>query len=265
MRVAIFSDVHGNLTALRAVLEDIATQEGVHTVIFAGDLCVYGPRPEACVDLLRSYDDEIASLYGNTDQWIDGPPILSDDLDEAERRRWQQVDDIVSWTRERLPPMDRAWLSALPFHRRISPSVNPRDDLFVVHANPYDVDQIIFPPEARQKELYGDLRQSDRDLELFLDDLVTDVLAFGHLHVPFVRHWGDVTLVNVSAVSMPGDGDARAGYALFDWNGESWDVTHRRIAYDVDEEIAAFRETQPPGWEEAVERLEREGMIAQEV
>lgn len=265
MRVALFSDVHGNLSALEAVLADIDGRDALDAIIFAGDLCLGGPRPEACLSLIRRRDDEIVCLYGNTDRWIDGPPLLSDDVEEEQRQRWQQINDVASWTREQLPAMDRAWLRVLPFHRRISPSVNPQDDLFVVHANPKDVNQIIFPSQAMQQELYGRIRQPDGDLELLLDNLVTNVLAFGHLHLPFVRSWGGFTLVNVSSVSQPGDGDPRAKYALLTWNGGSWDVDHVYVDYDVDEEIEAFRRRRPPGWETSVESLEEEGMIRQEV
>ncbi len=265
MRAAIFSDVHGNLTALEAVLADIDGREDVEAIIFAGDLCLFGPRPEACLKVIRERDDEIACLYGNTDRWIDGPPLLSDDIEEEERQRQQQVHDIASWTRERLPAMDRAWLRELPFHRRISPTVNPQHDLFVVHANPKDVNQIIFPPEAMQEELYGRIRQPDGELEQLLDNVVTDVLAFGHLHVPSVRSWGGFTLVNVSSVSMPGDGDPRAKYGLLTWDGGSWDVEHVYVEYDVEAEIEAFRENRPLGWEDSVESLEKEGAIPQQV
>ena len=265
MRVAVFSDVHGNLTALKAVLKAIGEEEDIDEIVFAGDLCLFGPRPEACVDLIRRHDEAISCIYGNTDEWINGPPLLSDDIDEEERLRWQHVDDVVSWTRERLPAMDRAWLRELPFHRRISPSVNPRDDLFIVHANPQDVDRVIFPPEDMQEEIYGEVRQRDEDLDNLLEDLLVSVLAFGHLHIPFGRRWGDLTLINVSSVSMPGDDDARAKYALFTWDGDGWSVAHRRVAFDVAEEIEAYRRAQPPGWEEAVKSLEADGMVPQRV
>jgi diadenosine tetraphosphatase ApaH/serine/threonine PP2A family protein phosphatase len=95
--------------------------------------------------------------------------------------------------------------------------------------------------------------------------MVTNVLAFGHLHVPFIRQWEGYDLVNVSSVSMPGDGDPRAKYAVFDWDGKAWTVEHRHVEYDVEEEIAAFRESQPPGWETSVASLEEKGMIPQVV
>lgn len=264
MRIAIFSDVHGNLTALEAVLQDIDEQE-VDDIVFAGDLCLMGPRPQDCVDVLRHRED-IKSIYGNTDQFIDDHPLLSDDIIEEERRRWQRVHDLVTWTRETLSEMNRAWLRELPFHVRFSPTVQPRDDLFIVHANPVDVKQIIFPPVGRQKELYdGKVRQTDDDLIPLLEGIVTGVLAFGHLHIPSVRHWHDIVLVNVSSVSIPGDDDARAKYAILDWEGSQWHIEHRRVAFDVEKEIEAFRRNQPPRWEESVEALRTEGMIAQRV
>ncbi|MCI0394515.1 MAG: metallophosphatase family protein [Chloroflexi bacterium] len=266
MRIAIFSDVHGNLTALQAVLAHIGQQEGIDEVIFAGDLCVFGPRPRACLELIR--ERNIASITGNTDQWLQVPPPLPANATEVQRRRWEYVQAISTWTGSQLDADDLAWFNelSLPFQRRISPTPNPRDDLFIVHANPQDVNQIIFPAEARQKELYGQVRQSDSELRQLLGDLVVGVLAFGHLHVPGVRHWQGITLVNVSSVSMPGDGDPRAKYAVLSWeDGPGWSVEHFTVDYPVAEEIKAFQDMQPPGWEESVRKLKELGMIPQVV
>lgn len=263
MRVAIFSDVHGNLTALEAVLKDIDEQDVDH-IVFAGDLCFLGPRPQACLALLQNRDD-IASIYGNTDEWIEGPPLLSDDIEEEERQRRQRIHDLATWTRETLSEMERAWLRELPFHRRISPTVNPADDLYIVHANPVDVNQLIFPPEDVQKSMYEKVRQPDSALRPMLGDVVCGVLAFGHLHIPFVRSWNDLVLANISSVSVPGDGDPRAKYAILSWDGDAWQIEHRRVDYAVDGEIEAYRSARPPGWEQSVESLQSEGMIQQKV
>ncbi len=263
MRVAIFSDVHGNLAALEAVLGDIATH-GVDEIIFAGDLCLLGPRPEECVDLLRDRSD-IAPLYGNTDEQIDDAALLSRNVVEEEKERWQHIHNVVDWTRETLSEMNRAWLGNMPFHRRISPTVQPHDDLFVVHANPQDVHQPIFPPLDLQRELYGEVRQDDGALGALLDGLAVGVLAFGHLHIPSIRHWKDLMLVNVSAVSISGDGDPRAKYAILEWDGAQWRAAHHYVEYDVQAEIDAYRRNRPPGWEKAVRALESEGMIRQVV
>lgn len=263
MRVAVFSDVHGNLTALNAVLQDIDEQDVDH-IVFAGDLCFLGPRPQACLERVRNRE-EIAAIYGNTDEWIDGPPLLSDDIKEEERQRQQRIHDTATWTREALSEMERAWLRELPFQRRISPTVNPGDDLLIVHANPVDVNQLIFPPEDIQETMYDKVRQSDEALQPLLDNIACGVLAFGHLHIPFIRPWNDLVLANISSVNMPGDGDPRAKYGILTWDGDAWNIEHRRVDYDIEREIEAYRIARPPGWEQYVESLQTHGMMRQTV
>lgn len=259
MRVAIFSDVHGNLTALEAVLADIDRQ-APDLIFFAGDLCVFGPRPAECVQRLRQRDQQIAGLYGNTDEWIDAPPSLEEQLDKSVRQQRQKLHDAAGWTGEQLTTNDRAWLSTLPFHRRVSPTTNPRDDLFIVHANPHDVNQVIYPTPARQEELYdNEVKQNDDELRRLIGDVAFGVLAFGHLHVPGVRDFGHAKLANISSVSLALDGDTRAKYGLLTWNGRHWDIEHQYVDYDLDKEVAAIKAAQPPDWESLAERLRRAG------
>jgi predicted phosphodiesterase len=251
MRIAIFSDVHGNLTALEAVLTDIDRQE-VDTTVFAGDLCFIGPRPSACLSLVR--ERGITCIYGNTDEWLVGrqePP---------EPRK-----AMAEWTREQLSADQRAWLDALPFGLRYQRTGNPTDALHIVHANPRDVNQIIFPPENEQMARYGQIRQPDGELEPLLAGLEAAVLVFGHLHIPNVRMWGNLRLANISSVSVSGDGDPRAKYAIFTWVEGSWQMELRHVAYEMPAEIAAYRSARPPGWEQLVEVITKEGYLAQKV
>jgi predicted phosphodiesterase len=256
MRVAIFSDVHGNLTALEAVLADIC-QYAPDLTYFAGDLCQDGARPSACVQRIR--EAQIPSLYGNTDEELVNQPLLSRDVEKEEAERDQQVKDMAGWTRAQLSEADLLWLGELPFHRRVSPTVHPKDDLLIVHANPRDVDQHIYPPEAMQKTLFGKVKQPDDDPELrdLLQELSVGILAFGHYHVPSVRHWGDLRLANISSVSLPVDGDRRAKYGLFTWRGdEGWQIEHHHVEYDVEREIKLLTAVQPPEWQSLVQRLQ---------
>lgn len=252
MRVAVFSDVHGNLTALEAVMADIEHQ-GVDTAVFAGDLCFLGPRPAACLQLVR--DRGIAAVYGNTDEWLVGrqqPP---------EPRR-----AMADWTREQLGEGERAWLDALPFAIRHQRNDNPADALHIVHANPRDVNQIIFPPEQEQLTYYKQkIRQPDSELEPLLAGLEAAVLAFGHLHIPSVRTWGNLQLANISSVNSPGDGDPRAKYGLFSWRGGKWELELRRVEYDIAAEVSAYEERRPPGWETIVAAIQEDGFLAQRV
>jgi predicted phosphodiesterase len=255
MRVAIFSDVHGNLTALEAVLTDIKKQAPDLT-FFAGDLCLFGPRPAACVDLIRQ--EGIAALYGNKDEVLSNNPILSTFTEEAKQKRRQNIEDIVDWTQVQLNESQRAWLHNLPFQHRVSPTIDYRDDLFIVHANPQDVHQHIYPPEDIQKRIYGEIKQGDNDPHLshMLHDLACGTLAFGHVHVPNIRHWRSLVLANISSVSLAQDGDRRAKYGLFTWNDGSWHIEHKFVEYDIDQELALLAEQRPPNWESISRRLQ---------
>lgn len=252
MRIAIFSDVHGNLTALEAVLKHIKRQSP-DLIYFAGDLCVGGARPAACLERLRQED--IGGIIGNTDSWISNEPLLSDDITEEEQARSQEADTAADWTWAQLEEMDRAWLRTLPIFRRFSPTINPLDDLFVVHANPQDLDRPIHPSESRQEQLYGEVIQSDNDLRPLLEDIIAGVVAFGHVHIPNVRHWRDLTLANISSVSLPLDGDNRAKYGLLTWDSD-WTIEHHHVDYDIHQEIEQLARRKPPNWQKISRQLQ---------
>lgn len=251
MQVAIFSDVHGNLTAFEAVLKDIKNQDP-DLILFAGDLCVFGSQPAACVQLMRAED--ISCIYGNTDQWISNDPLLSDDIEAEKEARSKNIETPADWTWAQLNAMDLAWLRALPFQKRISPTTDPNDDLFVVHANPQDVDQPIHPALEVQEEIYGEIKQPDEDLRNLLGALQAGVLCFGHVHIPNIRQWKDLTLANISSVSLPLDGDPRAKYGLCTWN-DGWHIEHRRVEYDFNRERENLKRIKPPQWRERSQQL----------
>ncbi|UCG23546.1 MAG: metallophosphoesterase family protein [Chloroflexota bacterium] len=264
MRIAIFSDVHGNLSALQAVLADIDRHSDLDQVIFAGDLCLVGPRPQATLNVLRERD--LPAIVGNTDEWIRQPPPLPDSLPEAERSARLRLRDLCLWTEGQLSAESLLWLDDLrsAFQIRITPSSIPAEDLLIVHANPQDLLGIIFPSIERQQELYGRIRQPDEDLIPVLGDEPTRTIAFGHLHIPGLRFWRDKQLINVSSVSLPGDGDSRAKYAILTWDAErGWTAEFIHVEYAIADEIDAYRDQRPPGWQERVDDLRRHGYTPQ--
>lgn len=266
MRIAVFSDVHGNLSALDAVIGHMEQQPGLDQIIFAGDLCLFGPRPAACIQRLRKR--RFTCIIGNTDDWIIDPPSVTPDLEYNERQRRLKLQEICHWTREQLDESMMVWLRELQksFSIRISPSDDRDNDLLIVHANPRDLGQLIFPPIAQQQSMYGKIRQTDADLESILGDFDANMLAFGHLHVPFLRNFKHKLLLNVSSVSMPGDGDGRAKYALLNWQEKgSWQTEHHFVEFQIQPEIEAFEQNRPPYWEDRVATLNKFGYIPQVV
>jgi hypothetical protein len=153
--------------------------------------------------------------------------------------------------------MDRAWLRTLPFQRRVSPTPHPKDDLFVVHANPRDINHPILPPKPLQKRLYGEVKQPDDALRPLLEGLFMGILAFGHVHVPSIRYWKGLTLTNISSVSLPQDGDVRAKYGLFTWKDRGgWAIEHRYVSYNIDAEVVLLNRLKPPNWKALSQRLQ---------
>jgi len=264
MKIAVFSDVHGNLSALEAVLDSIQNQPGIDEIVFAGDLCVFGPRPQACVELIS--DQNISSVVGNTDDWIFRPPPLSDDLRGDQRKQREMLISVCQWTRNQLTQNALNWIDDLcqSFQLRFSPTGQMDDDLLVVHANPKNLSQLIFPPESDQERLYGHVRQKDSELSPLLNDIKAGAIAFGHLHVPSIRRWNNLSLFNISSVSLPGDGDGRAKYAVISWiQGLGWSAEQFRQSYDINPELEAYRQQRPPGWQARVDILVSNGFIPQ--
>ena len=264
MKIAVFSDVHGNLSALRAVLDSIQQQPDLDEVVFAGDLCVFGPRPQACVQLIL--EQEILAIVGNTDDWIFRPPLLPDDLRGEQKKQREFLRSVCRWTRSQLTQKALNWIDELchSFQLRFSPTGSKNDELLVVHANPIDLNQLIFPPENDQKVLYGHIRQSDAELAPLLNEVEAGAIAFGHLHVPSIRRWKYLILLNVSSVSLPGDGDGRAKYAVISFtDGLGWSAEHIRVPYDIGPEIEAYRQLRPPDWQIQVDKLISIGYIPQ--
>jgi hypothetical protein len=112
---------------------------------------------------------------------------------------------------------------------------------------------------------YGRVRQTDEELAGLVAETHAAVLAFGHLHIPSERIWKHLKLFNISSVSMPGDGDARAKYGLFTWNGAAWSFEKCVVEYAVMRELEAYKREQPPGWENIVQTMEAEGCYPQRV
>ncbi len=249
MKVAIFSDVHGNLTALETVLVDIARQSP-DAIVFAGDLCLMGARPLACISLLQSRRD-IFAIHGNTDLAVGQVLVPPEDADDATKTRYQDFNLKSEWTRAQLSDDEYAWLNDMPFSLRISPTSNASDDLLIVHANPKDVDSPVLPPDAVQQQRFGKVSQSqpDEELEPLLADVTAAVMAYGHVHLPNIRQWRSMTLANISSVSIPMDADARAKYGVLTWGNGRWHITHQAIEYDITAEQSLIAQIQPPGWE----------------
>lgn len=196
MKVAIVSDFHGNLVALDAVLADL---ERVNPEVIAhgGDLAFNGPRPVECVDRIRELG--WPGVLGNMDRALENP---------TGRR--------VTWATEQLGRERNAWLQTLPMEWR------QEDRVALVHAVPGDLWQAVFPETG------------DDELLAIYGPLGARIAVYCHIHRPFVRTIGDLTVANSGSVGLPFDGDPRASYLVI----EDGRVENRRVDYDVERAVA---------------------------
>src|ERR671926_488607 len=145
MRVAVVSDIHGNLAALEAVVADLE-RRAPDLVVHGGDLALMGPRPAEVVDRIRELG--WPGVVGNTDELLWRP-----EQQVRQRERAPQLTTLLRWlfeayapdTRERLGGQHLAWLRELPTELRI-------DDVAIVHAAPDELWRAPMP-DAEDQEL----------------------------------------------------------------------------------------------------------------
>ena len=217
MRIAILSDIHGNLDGLNACLADLKGQGGADVIVGAGDFCMDGPYPRQVLE--RLVEAGAQCLRGNTDRYIASGALGN----KSER--------AIEWHRRALGQQWIDWLGALPFSLQFG---DGPDGLLVVHANPKSDDEHIWPDA------------DDEQLERLTSGVEQRTIAIGHLHLPYVRLWRDRVLVNVASAGIPKDGDPRACYALFTQRSGGWEIKHRRVFFDVEAVACAVRESGMP-------------------
>jgi predicted phosphodiesterase len=235
LRLAVFSDVHGNLPALNAVLADIDARRPFDHIIAAGDYCLKGPDPAEALDLVMERAGYV--LKGNTD--LD---IVESGASVADLSRKKQ--NAILWARRQLGHERITTLDRLPFDARV---VAPDgQSLRVVHANPSDLQERIFPGWTAERftELFGDFED--------------DVLVFGHLHIPFERRFGRYLLFDIASAGLPQDGDRRAAWGEFSWSPDhGWRGTIHRVPYDHGDTVLRILDSRMPSPERRIRDLLR--------
>ncbi len=225
MRVAVLADIHGNLPACEAVLEDIKRQSPDY-IVAAGDLALRGAHPAEVVDLV--FDTCDAWLMGNTDAYLAG-----NYLGGAYREREHWKTELLTWTRAQLGEERVKKLGEMPFSVRYSPRRG--QDLFVCHANPRNLEESLEPTLDEQT------------LRKYLNHLDASAVAFGHLHFPYRRRLGRLVIADVASAGIPRDGDIRPAWGLFSWTPKGWRVQIRRVRYPMRKATNALHERKVPG------------------
>jgi putative phosphoesterase len=216
MRIAIVSDIHGNLTAFEAVLADLR-ETAPDLILHGGDLADSGASPVEIVDRIRDLGWQ--GVVGNTDEMLFRPESLQEFAQQSPKLQplFDAIEEMAAVTREALGEERLAWLRGLP-HKQI------HAPMALVHASPES------PWRAPAPEA------SDAELERIYTPLGQPIAVYGHIHRPYIRSIAGMTVANTGSVGLSYDGDPRAAYLLLD---ESTPFI-RRVEYDVDRELKAL-------------------------
>jgi predicted phosphodiesterase len=222
MRIAVLADIHGNLPALQAVLEDVIARSAERVVV-NGDLVNRGPENDAVLRVVEATGAEVT--LGNHEDLL--KRLADDDPGLPEEFRRGAFWEANRWCVRQL--VGASLIDALrdfPMTAVIDEPGAPR--VIISHGSP-----------RHFREGYGRFL-TDEMISEITEMHPAEVLVGSHTHRPLQRRWGRVSVLNTGAVGTPFNGDARAQYLLLTLGPDGWTPTFRRVVYDVDAALAAF-------------------------
>lgn len=235
MNIAIFSDIHGNAFALRAVLEDIA-RHSPDEYMHLGDSLYGAADPLGAYELLQGFRAEhaVAEVRGNTDE-----RLTKTDGD----------DSFNDWLAEVLPPEAREQAAGFALTAKAAGG-----EVLGAHGTPKSAHEYLLlgekggdpAPDSLVKERLGDTGSAE-------------VVVVGHSHLEGLRVLGGLNVVNAGAVSMQKDGDPQARWLLLRGEPGRWCVSFMRVPYDVQAAAAWARKHAPDGEKHAKQLLKGHG------
>ncbi|MDB4897834.1 MAG: phosphodiesterase, family [Firmicutes bacterium] len=227
MKLAVFSDIHGNIQGLHAVLKDSETR-GADIVWCGGDLVGYGANPGEVVEEIQRRG--IPTIMGNYDDGIGYFRIACgcDYPDDAAMERGQRS---IAWTKANTSEEHKRYLRNLPY--KLQREIEGHQ-VVLVHASPDVLNEYLF---------------ADVDDAVFAKHLAStraDVLIFGHTHKPFHKVLGGKHLVNSGSTGKPKHGNPNATYVMLDITSAGVKVEIIEVPYDFEAAARAVEATDLP-------------------
>lgn len=255
-RIAIFSDVHANITALNAVLDDIHSR-GISRIYCLGDSVTKCCNPDLVIDKLRETCEVV--LKGNCDESISSP--------NAKVKNF--------WSRNKIGEERAQYLNNLPIFTEFYMSGRL---IRLMHASPYSLSHI-YNPMFSNKDTLREVIELDSPLKLFdntdfigktPNDPIPDIVGYGHIHTPNIFRFENKLLFNTGSLGMPiemlNENDlsnqtnrfsALASYIILEGIYDSKDLSSFsvnlvRVPYDIQKEIEYLNASDMPGKEKTI-------------
>jgi len=253
MRLAVLSDVHGNLVALEAALADLDAVGEVDMTWMLGDLAAFGSRPAECVRRLRALAEERGKerfriIGGNTDRYLvtgerfRQPPVSDEETFAKLADTRRTTDAVLNWNLEQLNWDDYQYLAEI-LGKEVQLNVPGYGTVIGYHAIPGDDEAMLRPDTPNEVAADAVL---DREGRLGIG---------GHTHLQMDRHVLDWRLVNVGSVGLSFDMPGRAQWGLFTFEDGIGYVELRAVPYDVDAAVRDLDESGHPAAEWMAGRL----------
>jgi predicted phosphodiesterase len=234
MRIAFVSDIHGNFTALDAVLADIKRQN-IDQLICLGDTVSLGPQPAEVLEVLRDW--KAVTIMGNHDQAI-MEPEKSAQFEITEHL----IPDLI-WGREHLSEKDMQFLASFkPTHLVQFPN---GIELLAYHGSPKSTTDLILATTSQET------------LDGYLEGQTASVFIGGHSHIQMHRRYGKRLLLNSGSVGnafkfafTPGNPPSLlpwAEYSIVEQDGNFLRSDMRRVYFDIDALLARVKTSGLPG------------------
>lgn len=236
-RLAVLADIHGNLPALEAVLQDLA-QFHVDHVIAAGDVISFGPFPAQVLEHITQRG--WAVIRGNAEFYLLDYGTPRAPAEWSDQARFPLPGWLHRQLNGRWHNAIAAWPDALSLRFPDAPPVR------VVHGSPRSATELMYPTS------------SDEELEAMLAEVQETTLIAGHTHLPMERQVGRWHVLNPGSVGGPLDGEISASYMLLEGSSADWQATFRRVPFDLDPILREFER------QEFVERCGVIGRLAVE-
>ena len=219
MQIALISDIHGNLPALKAVLAELKA-EGINQVVCLGDVALFGPQPAQVLGLLRELECPV--VMGNTDAWALAPRPI--EVRDEDSHRFYEVE---LWGARQLSPSDLDYVRC--FQPTVELPLGRGTKLLCYHGSPRSNADVLLSTT------------SDDELQPMLSGFQATVMAGGHTHAQMLRRFGKAMLINPGSAGLPiepalSTGRVRhppwAEYAVVAYQAGGLRIEFRRTPFD---------------------------------